>query len=40
MPRDKSETPDTTARDVGLILVEVERLKYDPELWELHIGGA
>ena len=38
MPRDKSESPDTTARDFGLILVEVERLKYDPELWEPYIG--
>ena len=35
MPRDNSETPDTAARDFGLILVEVERLNYDPELWEL-----
>jgi len=35
MPRDKSETPDTVARDFGLILIEIERLNYDPELWEL-----
>lgn len=38
MPRDKSETPDTTARDFGLILVEVERLNYAPELWDLYVG--
>ena len=35
MPRDRSETPDTVARDFGLILVEVERLNYDPELWDI-----
>jgi len=33
MPADESEFPDTIARDFGLILVEVERLKYRPETW-------
>jgi HAD superfamily hydrolase (TIGR01662 family) len=33
MPTEETEIPDTIARDFGLILVEVERLKYDPESW-------